>query len=96
MTAIARVKHEATGLDRIAEYVRERDAALTAMDLTWLRERLPPNTAEEVVLMTAHKTRYECVNIAPELRHESRKWLQERGLGRMNGFPFPFDDELPA
>lgn len=72
----------------IAEYVRERDAALSVLDMAYA-EKLMPNATDHVRLMAMHKARYECVHIAPELRRESREWLESQGYRRLGGLPWP-------
>jgi hypothetical protein len=79
----------------IAAYVKERDEALAALDLEWARKR-QPGISDAVALMAMHKARYEAVNIASDLRQESRRWLEARMYGRLGGLPWPKRDELPA
>ena len=45
----------------------------------------------DVVLCGMHKARYECGHlpqITPQMRVESREWLQARGYTRMGGLPW--------
>lgn len=79
------------------EYVYDRDQALTHMDLQWVRDSTTSlnGKPDEVVLMTIHKARYEAVGVSAELRHESREWLQARGLRRLAGEFLP-KDQLPS
>lgn len=78
----------------IDDYVAERDKALTNLDIDWMNENLSTNTTDEVLLCAAHKARYKCLGIADNLRHESRRWLQERGYSRLMGDFLPAD-QLP-
>jgi hypothetical protein len=66
----------------------ERDVALSTLDLAWARENLP-SSSDEVLLAGMHKARYEIPSIADELRHESRRWLEERGRSRFGELPWP-------
>lgn len=78
-----------------ANWVKERDEALRTLDLAWARQQHPEGK-DEVLLIGMHKARYEAVNIAPELRQQSRVWLEERGYKRIAGMEFPKDrSELP-
>jgi len=77
-------------MEDIAEFVRKRNEALVALDMDWARDRMPGSTTDEIRLMAMHKARYECTGIADDLRHDSRKWLQERGFQRL------VDDFLPG
>ena len=66
----------------------ERNAALSTLDLAWARENLP-TASDEVLLASMHKARYEIPSISDELRHESRRWLEEQGQSRFGGLPWP-------
>ena len=79
----------------IEEYVRQRDAALSTLDMEWAAQMMP-YAAPEVRLMAMHKARYEAVDIAPELRKESAEWLQAAGCARLDGSPMLPASELPA
>ncbi|MDP3219198.1 MAG: hypothetical protein Q8S73_34185 [Deltaproteobacteria bacterium] len=79
----------------IEEYVRQRDAALNTLDMEWAAQQMP-YSAPEVRLLAMHKARYEAVNIAPELRHESAEWLHAAGCTRLDGSPLLSAGELPA
>ncbi len=68
----------------LESYIRERNEALTTLDMEWARRMLPNATSDYVRLIAVHKARYDCVSIAPKLRHESAEWLRERGLGAMH------------
>ena len=76
------------------EYLTERDIALTALDETFVARTLP-DCPPSMRLEILHKARYECLNIDPVLRHESRHWLAEHGKGRMTGTPLLPKGELP-
>jgi hypothetical protein len=62
----------------------ERNEAMTTLDMQWAKRMLPDTTSDYVRLTAMHKARYECVSIAPELRHESAEWLRSRGFGAMS------------
>lgn len=79
----------------IAAYVKQRDAALATLDVAWFQKNAP-FMRPSVALIAMHKARYEAVGVAPELRHESRRWLEAKMYGRLNGLPWPKRDELPA
>jgi hypothetical protein len=70
-----------------------RNKALRDLDVDWaIRQGCPPDAA----LAAIHKARYECLDVLPELRRASRQWLEDNGMTRMHGFPWPADDELPT
>lgn len=85
--------------DELSTYIQQRNEAFRNLDVTWAREQLfrgrPETASEETVLASLHKARYECWHIEAPLRHGSRKWLEERGLGRMLNLPWPPEGELP-
>lgn len=78
----------------VDDWVKERDDALTALDLDWARKQAP-GLRTESLLCGMHKARYEATRIAPELRHASRHWLEENGYHRLNSLPWPPQGELP-
>ncbi len=49
-----------------------RNKAFRELDMGWARAALPKATNDEVRLMALHKARYECKDIEPHYRHESR------------------------
>jgi hypothetical protein len=78
---------------------RERNRAYMAMDLAWFHLNIidagaPPPSSEAVLLASVHKARYECTAIPDVYRHESRAWLESRGLTRYRGMPWPPAGEL--
>ena len=81
---------------RAKDYAYERDKALSSLDLVWVRQnvKLMRHASDEVVLMTIHKARYEATGVEPKLRHNSREWLQRRGLRRLVD-EFLTEDQLP-
>lgn len=81
---------------KIKQFVYDRDTALSNMDTDWVRatSKSLKDASDLVVLMTIHKARYEATGIEASLRHESRRWLQRRGLRRLVGKFLP-DDQLP-
>jgi hypothetical protein len=82
-------------LTEIEDFVRERNRALTELDMDYARRTLPQASCDEVLLMSLHKARYECSAIAAELRHASRAWLWDRGLKRFDMSPLLPEGELP-
>ena len=76
------------------ELVAERDAALAALDWEYARKFMP-NTTDAVRLIAMHKARYEAVMVDSALRHESRRWLAERGYKRLTGTELLPQGELP-
>lgn len=81
--------------DTADEYVKARDEALSNLDIDWARNQCGGGS-DEMLLMALHESRYEAARMAPELRHASRKWLEEQGLKRIMGLPWPADGSLPA
>jgi hypothetical protein len=83
----------------LKQYIKERNKAISEMDMVWLREHRPPGwpaeVQDEVIIAAAHKCRYETTGIAPKLRHESREWLKQHGYNRMFNQAFLPDEELP-
>ena len=67
----------------------ERHAALTALDMAWARKLIPNASSDDVLLAAMHKARYEIPSLPDELRHESRRWLEERSLSRFGKLPWP-------
>ena len=89
-----------TAEEEFQELKRERNHALATLDMKWGRENILLNGGraydEHFVLLTLHKARYECADIAAELRKESRLWLEQHGWHRKDNMPFPTSyDELP-
>lgn len=82
--------------DDLKAALSERNEALTTLDMAWSRRMIPDASSDDVRLMAMHKARYECTQIAPDLRRESRRWLEKNGCGRFYGQPWPDGDELPA
>lgn len=81
--------------DDMETFLKERDAALTSMDMAYAT-RMMPRASHEVRLMAMHKARYEALNIAPVLRTESGEWLRTHGFGRLDGSPILPQGELPS
>jgi hypothetical protein len=85
-------------------YKDTRNRALLALDMRWARAqareacRVSGRTmpGDDVLLAGMHKARYECKDLPAEARHESRRWLQERGLVRLGMQAFLPDDQLPV
>ena len=49
----------------------------------------PEEQREEVALASMHKARYELLEMTDMEREISRMWLQERGMTRLRGLPWP-------
>jgi hypothetical protein len=79
---------------RIDEAVRLRNRAYMAMDLAFFRAAIidgdyPGPSSDTVLMASIHKARYECTGIPDKYRHESRAWLEQQGLTRYRGAPWP-------
>ena len=79
----------------LAAWRHERNEALKNLDIEYARKVLPAASSDEVLLITLHKSRYECVDIPKEFRHSSAAWLRGRGYGGMCGPLLP-EGELPS
>ena len=86
----------AAAASEIAAYRARRVALLTALDLDYARRLFPQARSDQVLLAALHKARYECLEIEPRLRHESRAWLEGHAYGRLNGLPWPPMGKLPS
>lgn len=96
MTDIRRTDAERDAAMReLQAFLAERDAALRTMDIAYARKMMPGASSDDVRLCAMHKARYEMTGMEPELRRESRAWLEERGFGRLNNSQWPADDSLP-
>lgn len=73
----------------------ERNRILSELDVDTAQSWVP-GLSREGVLAGMHKARYECPDIAPELRHASGVWLRARGFCRLYGLPLLPPGELPA
>ena len=78
-------------MKEVEEWRAKRNAALRALDIAFEVPGLKRYGSDEVKLIAMHKARYECTDIEPELRHQSRAWLEERGYGRFGGRQFDSD-----
>lgn len=74
--------------EEIAAFVAERDRAFREGDIGWVK-RMTGGASDEVAWAMLHRARYEVPAMGRELREASRRWLEERGLGRMDGIPWP-------
>jgi len=72
-----------------------RNLALIELDMEYARMVLPGLSSDEVRLAAMHKARYEILSMPPELRHESRAWLEKFGFTRWRQIPWPPAGELP-
>lgn len=82
------------GSPSLAEFLAKRNKALVELDESYVAATVP-KAPPEMRLVILHKSRYECTAIAPELRHASRKWLDDRGFKRMTGTPLLPEGVLP-
>lgn len=73
----------------------ERNKALSELDMEWARRKMPEATNDHIRLLAMHKSRYECLHIDAQLRHDSGKWLKENGYKRMFGMELLPEGELP-
>ena len=80
---------------KFSKAIKERDEAISTLDMTYARRMMASASDDEVRLLAMHKARYEATRIAPELRHASRAWLEERGFTRFYDLPWPTDGSLP-
>jgi hypothetical protein len=71
----------------------ERIRIIVELDIE-AAKRLFPMISDEAVLPMLHKVRYETASASDELRHESRAWLEQNGLHRVHGLPWPPKGEL--
>ena len=71
----------------------ERNRMAVELDVETARKIYPTMSIESMLPML-HKLRYEITNIDPALRHESRAWLEQHGLKRYQGLPWPPAGEL--
>jgi hypothetical protein len=78
------------------QWKAERNRVLRELDMEAARDMLPFASGDDVRLAAMHKARYDCKDIEPELRHASRAWLHERGMGDMHGASLLPEGELPA
>ena len=70
----------------IEQWKKDRNAALTSMELPALREYALKWCAREIakddelLLFASHKARTACKEIPTDLRRESKAWLAARGM----------------
>ena len=69
----------------LEEYIKERDAALSTLDMEWAAQQMP-YAAPEVRIMALHKARVESTGVSEKLRQESLEWLRVRGLHKLRGY----------
>lgn len=77
------------------DWISGRDKAVATLDMEYARKMMPGAASDEVRLCAMHKARYEMKRIAPELRHESRAWLEKNGYKRFMDLPWPTEGGLP-
>jgi|GEM_PF-3605717 len=81
---------------QLEDFVRERDAAFEADDISWAEQMLPNASSPRVVEMAFHKSRMQVISVSNEKRRASMKWLADRGLRDHFGEPVQHDDPLPV
>jgi hypothetical protein len=79
----------------LKKFIEERNQALATLDLRWARKNAPGASSEEVLLLSLHKARYHCKDIARELRHTSAAWLRARGYSGWHGQQLLPEGQLP-
>lgn len=81
--------------DSFMHAIEARNRALANLDMEYARRMIPLASSDDVRLVALHKARYDCTQIASELRHESGAWLRKQGLSRVTGEPLLPEGELP-
>lgn len=81
---------------QLEDFLRERDAAFEADDISWAERMLPNGVSPKVVEMAFHKGRMQTVSVSISKRRASMTWLADRSLGDMSGKPVRHDDPLPV
>ncbi len=66
-------------MEKVAEYVRGRNAAFEADDVGWFADKLPPDVPMSLMEDSFHRARLVCCDVSDEKRLESQKWLADRG-----------------
>lgn len=82
--------------EAIQRFRQRRNKCLRELDMEYARVVMPAASSDFVRLISMHKARYECTDIEPELRQESRAWLEERKYSRLQNLEWPAVGELPA
>lgn len=72
-----------------------RNKALSNLDIDWARRMMPDASNDHIRILAMHKARYECTQIAKDLRLISGEWLRKRGYERMYGGEILPEGELP-
>ncbi len=72
-----------------AELLAFRDIVLDRLDLDMARKMFPTASSDEVLLASMHKARYELTHFPDHKRLESRKWLEDHGMGRWRNQGWP-------
>lgn len=76
---------------------QDQTNALKSLDVDWLRKQISVSErpGDECLLLSLHKARYERPDMPKELRHESGKWLRDRGYHRLFNADVLDEGELP-
>ena len=69
----------------LREWILERNAALSRLDMDYARKVMPDASCDEVRLVAMHKARYECLDLPDKIREDSGRWLREHRFHRMDG-----------
>lgn len=81
-------------MDELEKFRARRNQAFRDLDLEWARTMIPDASSDFVRLLALHKARLDCVDIEPELRRESARWLLANGFKGMHG-ETPDPNNLP-
>lgn len=81
--------------EELAEFMRERDKALIALDIGWARQMIGRIDDDFMLLVAMHRARYNIPSIPDALRHESAAWLRAHDMADIEGVPLLPPGELP-
>lgn len=71
------------------DWLADRKLALETLDMAYARRNFPGASSDEVLLLAMHKARYECTDVAANLRRASGAWLKKHGYKRVYDLPWP-------
>jgi hypothetical protein len=87
---------ETMDVGTILDFVKERDAALSKLDMEWARRMMPHASSDEVRLIAMHKARHQAINIPERLRRQSARWLFDHHYKDLLGNPIDPLGPLPS
>jgi len=90
------VTTETMDVGDILDFVRERDRALSALDMLWARRMMPQASGDDVRLLAMHKARIHSLGVSGALRRESMRWLAAGKHTDLMGNPVDGEGPLPA